>query len=298
MKKINYIGQKKHKLLCIDDLGIRNGQRWLLCRCECGNKKELRAGHFGITKSCGCIIGCHMAAYLKERWSYKKAPSGFVKIKGLENRYSVNKKGEVWSHSKGCIKALAVDSRGYTGLTWEENGKMKQERIHRIVARTFIPNPENKPEVNHIDNDPSNNNVENLEWCTRQENMTHAKEQLRMTRNFKTKESMIDYIKANNNNYCNGTLESKFWFYLGKHGLELKKEKVIDKNSKKYREDIDTLMNKTKNNMAEVGRVLGISRERVRQIFTQMGKVDWVLYDGSKEVYRTPFSGKGTSNLH
>ena len=48
------------------------------------------------------------------------------------------------------------------------------KRVHRLIAKTFIPNPDNKPQINHIDSNPSNNAVSNLEWCTRSENMLHA----------------------------------------------------------------------------------------------------------------------------
>lgn len=62
------------------------------------------------------------------------------------------------------------DGHGYYAHELKQNGKHKSMKIHRAVAMAFIPNPENKPCVNHIDNDPGNNRVDNLEWCTMQEN--------------------------------------------------------------------------------------------------------------------------------
>jgi len=68
------------------------------------------------------------------------------------------------------------------------NSKSKLLSIHRLVAIAFIPNPENKPEVNHKDWNKLNNNLDNIEWCTRSENSIHAyKMWLRETNNFKVK---------------------------------------------------------------------------------------------------------------
>jgi hypothetical protein len=69
----------------------------------------------------------------------------------------------------------SLNKRGYLYIWLCKNAKYKGFRIHRIVAKTFIPNPENKPQVNHIDRNVLNNCVDNLEWCTNSENMNHAK---------------------------------------------------------------------------------------------------------------------------
>lgn len=65
-------------------------------------------------------------------------------------------------------------SKGYEIVDLYKNGKRKTVRVHRLVAEAFIPNNDNKPEVNHIDGNKHNNNVDNLEWVTKKENCRHA----------------------------------------------------------------------------------------------------------------------------
>lgn len=66
------------------------------------------------------------------------------------------------------------DSHGYRAVELCINNNRYTVGVHRLVALAFIPNPENKPEVNHKDRNRSNNNVDNLEWVTQSENVAHA----------------------------------------------------------------------------------------------------------------------------
>ena len=65
-------------------------------------------------------------------------------------------------------------NKRYLVVTAQVDGKQKHFYVHRLIATAFIPNPDKKTEVNHIDGNPLNNRVENLEWCTRSENAQHA----------------------------------------------------------------------------------------------------------------------------
>ena len=95
------------------------------------------------------------------------------KLEDFSN-YEVSSLGRVRNIKTGRILKLFVRNDGYHHVGLYLNGKQKYQLIHRLVAITFIPNPENKREVNHIDGDKTNNRVSNLEWSTRSENVSHA----------------------------------------------------------------------------------------------------------------------------
>lgn len=105
----------------------------------------------------------------------------FKLIPGFGDKYSINRNGDVFSTHRNIKLKQTKSTSGYQCvkllIPYDKNIESKQyltQYIHRLVAQAFIPNPENKPQVNHIDGCKSNNIVSNLEWCTAIENTTHA----------------------------------------------------------------------------------------------------------------------------
>ena len=101
-------------------------------------------------------------------------------IPGYEGLYAITEDGNVWSYPKhrstnGRFLVTFTDN-GYKYVNLHKEKVMVKRRVNRLAALTYIPNPSNKPYVNHIDGIKSNNQVSNLEWNTARENCVHASE--------------------------------------------------------------------------------------------------------------------------
>ena len=93
-------------------------------------------------------------------------------ITGFEN-YSISNLGNVKNNTTGKQIKSRFDKYGYLRIELRNNSKRKTFFIHRLVALCFIPNPENKPIIDHIDNNKLNNNFENLRWCEHYQNSSN-----------------------------------------------------------------------------------------------------------------------------
>lgn len=95
-------------------------------------------------------------------------------VKEYEADYLVSECGDVWSVRSNRLLVAKRERSGYRRITLSVDGRAKTMAVHRIVAQAFIPNPENKPTVNHINEDKADNRVSNLEWATTREQNAHG----------------------------------------------------------------------------------------------------------------------------
>lgn len=100
--------------------------------------------------------------------------------------YLIYPDGSVYSLEKNIFMKFSVTKLGYKSVELFNKNGSKRFWVHRLVAQAYIPNPDNLPQVNHKDENPSNNSVDNLEWCTAKYNMNYGN-------GAKTRHNKIDY---------------------------------------------------------------------------------------------------------
>ena len=123
-----------------------------------------------------------------EIWKDIENYKGFYQVSNLGRVKSVERdkflpNGTFHSHLKEKILVPGLNNKGYSYVNLFKNGKRKSMLVHRLVALAFIENPENKPMINHKDENPQNNCVNNLEWCTASYNVNYGTRNVRMIQN-------------------------------------------------------------------------------------------------------------------
>lgn len=157
----------------------------------------------------------------------------WMSIIGYESMYQVSNIGRVISVKTTYKKKIPylshhIDKYGYPYVILTSHSKSRRIKIHRLIAQSFIPNPENKPEVDHIDGNRMNFNIDNLRWCTRKENMNNVitKKRISISKMGK-KPSMYAILKSKE-------YSSKPLVVLSKEGNEIEKFKSVVEASEIY----------------------------------------------------------------
>ena len=120
-----------------------------------------------------------------------------IDISGYEGIYQINPQGEIYScYRKTPLKGW-IEKTGYRAVSLWKEGKATRATVHTLLAKQFIPNPNNLPEVNHIDGCRIHNHVSNLEWVSRQGNALHAvRTGLKTYTNRLTKDEFVECLMS------------------------------------------------------------------------------------------------------
>ena len=160
----------------------------------------------------------------------------FKDIEGYENLYQISNLGNVKSlgngnsnNSKEKILKPTKDKKGYLTVDLYKDGKRKIYKVHRLVAKVFIENPNNLPQVNHKDEDKTNNAVENLEFCDAKYNINYGTRNEKISKQLMCLETgkiytstrevqkQLGFSHSNISRCCNGKLKQAYgytWCYI------------------------------------------------------------------------------------
>lgn len=228
---------------------------------------------------------------MKEEWR------SVIDYEGL---YEVSSCGQIKSLRKGAL-LTPHKINGYYVVRLCKNGKMKNHKVHRLVAIAFIPNPENKAFVDHIDTNRSNNRVENLRWVTRQENYDNPISQKRQKESVMRQvlqydlegnlinafPSITDASKKTGvrisaiHQSCSGhTITSKGYIWRFKEDATSVSEVVArNKKPKTAKRKVEALLNGeiiVFESMCRAAKELNISRDILR-VHNSFGNISWKL---------------------
>lgn len=222
----------------------------------------------------------------------------------MDGKFIVYSNGVVFrKNQRGIITEAAQTYTGrrsnYATVSYTDNGKQKHFLVHRLVGEAFIPNPENKPEINHIDGNPKNNDVNNLEWVTRKENVVHAYR----TGLMPTLNNSDKFCKR-----CNSSsvLRTTYCLDCGRYFKNLKSElqrkqkarhKFKNMKRSKLKKRYKRIVNSRSRGVTlqEIADVEGVTREYIRQLEENVLKNQDVIYKRG-EVAKVHLSQNTSTN--
>jgi len=132
----------------------------------------------------------------EEQWLWVVGYEGAYEVSTYGRVRSVDREDSIGRKLTGMVMKQTINDDGYHQIVLSLEGKSRTFKVHRLVGIAFIPNPEGKPEINHIDEDKSNNYLYNLEWNTRQENVQHSIHQIEKQYLFRSPEGELIYVKG------------------------------------------------------------------------------------------------------
>ncbi|MGG6796578.1 UNVERIFIED_CONTAM: HNH endonuclease [Streptococcus canis] len=143
----------------------------------------------------------------------------------FEDTYLISSYGNVYSIRSNRLLRQRKTKTGYLRVHPSVNGKCKEIPVHRAVAIAFIDNPDNKPTVNHINEDKLDNRVENLEWATNAEQNIHGTriERVRANTNYKSRNIDYSVVASKHNYYEINKAQMKPVLQYDKHGIFIAK---------------------------------------------------------------------------
>lgn len=224
-------------------------------------------------------------------------------VVGYEGLYEVSNLGRVFGIKRNRIKTLTLDKKGYQNVLLSKDGKGKRHRLHKLVAQVFIPNPENKTEVHHIDFGKSNV-VTNLMWVTPDEHKELHKEnalhvfQYSLNGEFIKEYSSIKEIVEQTGfdrttviDCCNGKYKTAFGFQwrYEKHNhiptVKSRAERISDGKSKGIKMyDMNGETKSCFKSATEASKILCVSRSAINNNLLGLSGYVWV--DGVKYIFK------------
>lgn len=279
-------GDRFGKLIVTSESLTKGTHKFRKVICDCGQEKEIWEHNLLTTVSCGCAVGEKFEPLFElpepqKNKKHKVARGG--KLLVVEDQTIYRIKGKLLYR---CAVSRTGRGYRYDQVTYQEGGKQKHETVHRLMAEAFIPNPENKPQVNHIDGDPSNNSIDNLEWVTAKENIQHAYETglIRTLDNTPYKCIKCEKPTMNDNEVCR-SCKNEMSALKNRLKSKLKQRnrfKNIDAKQLKprYRKIVRSRFRG--DTLKEIGDRWGVTREYIRQLEKRIFDEEPIIYKERK----------------